>query len=130
MAIHAPMRETAASSCRRCSVFCDKVVYPAGCVASGCSRLYSYEEHGRTYIGCLEKVFPVEIDLEMFRRAERSKSGFGGIKVAREPLSVCRCEVQRTFEHRSDRPCVNPDFLLSAPRRPYKVTAKRGPASD
>jgi hypothetical protein len=36
---------------------------------------------------------------------------------------MCRTEVERTFEHRSDGPCVNPDFLLSAHRGGYRVTA-------
>jgi hypothetical protein len=38
---------------------------------------------------------------------------------------MCRTEIERTFEHRSDGACVNPDFLLSAHRSGYTVTATR-----
>lgn len=107
-------------------------MYPVGCLESGCSRLYSHEDGGRTWIGCLEGVFRVEIDLEGFRRLQRTAAGFGGLRAAREPLPICRCAVEHTFEHRSDGPCVNPDFLLSGPERVYTVTATRreGDARD
>jgi hypothetical protein len=114
-------------SCRRCPVACERIVYPAGCVESGCSRLYAYEEHGRTYIGCLEKVYRCEIDLELFTQAERRRGGFGALRVVREPLPICRTEVEHTFEHRAAGGCVNPDFLLSAPRQDYRVTVHRRP---
>jgi hypothetical protein len=115
----------AAGSCRSCPVSCEKVVYPAGCLESGCVRLYSYEQDGRTWIGCLEGVYRVDIDLERFRMLQRTKGGFGALRAAREPLPICCSEVERTYEHRSDGPCVNPDFLLSGPRHVYTVTATR-----
>jgi hypothetical protein len=118
-------RESATGSCRRCPVFCERVVYPAGCIEGGCNRAYAYEEGGRTYIGCLEKVFTVEIDLELLQQAQRTRGGFGAIKTARDPLPMCRTEVETTFAHRACGGCVNPDFLLSAPRRPYTVTVRR-----
>lgn len=114
----------AAGSCRQCPVSCERVVYPVGCLESGCSRLYSYEEDGRTWMGCLEGVYRAEIDLERFRALQRTKAGFGALRAVREPLPICRAEVERTFEHRGDGPCVNPDFLLSA-RHAYTVTATR-----
>ena len=49
--------------CRRCDVHCDKVVYPSACVERACPFLYSFVELGRTYVGCMQKVFDVEIDL-------------------------------------------------------------------
>lgn len=113
-----------AGSCRQCPVSCERVVHPAGCVESGCSRLYSYERHGRTWMGCLEGVFGVEIDLEGFRRMQRTAAGFGGLRAAREPLAICRSAVERTFEHRGATHCVNPDFLLSG-SGDYVVTATR-----
>jgi hypothetical protein len=118
-----PAEARAAGSCRLCAVSCERVVMPAGCLESGCSRLYSYEQDGRTWIGCVERVFAAEIDLHRFRLLERTRAGFGGLRTAREPLPICRTEVERTFEHRSDGPCVNPDFLLSAHRGGYRVTA-------
>lgn len=123
MALTRQARREAVSSCRRCPVACERVVYPAGCIAASCSRLYAYEEAGRTYIGCLARVYEVEIDLDAFRRLERTKGGFGALRAMREPLPVCRTEIERTFEHRDHGACVNPDFLLSAPHRPYTVTA-------
>jgi hypothetical protein len=111
----------AAGSCRLCPVSCERVVLPVGCLESGCSRLYSYEGDGRTWIGCLQGVFGVEIDLHRFRLLQRTRGGFGGLRTAREPLPICRTEIERTFEHRSDGPCVNPDFLLAAHRGAYRV---------
>lgn len=119
----------AAGSCRLCPVSCERVVHPAGCLESGCSRLYSYEEDGRTWIGCLDGVYRAVIDLHRFRLLERTKGGFGALRAAREPLPMCRTDIERTFEHRADGPCVNPDFLLSAHRRAYTVTAT-GPVAD
>ena len=115
---------TAAGSCRQCPVSCERVVQPAGCVESGCSRLYSYERDGRTWMGCLEGVYGVEIDLDGFRRLQRTAAGFGGLRAAREPLGICRSAVERTFEHRGSTSCVNPDFLLSG-AVDYAVTATR-----
>jgi hypothetical protein len=116
---------SAAGSCRACPVSCERVVYPLGCLEGSCPRLYSYEEDGRTWIGCLEGVYRAEIDLERFRALQRTREGFGALRAAREPLPMCRCEIERTFEHRADGPCVNPDFLLSGGGRVYTVTATR-----
>lgn len=124
----APARAArAAGSCRQCAVGCERVVHPAGCLQSGCPRLYSHHEDGRTWVGCLEGVYRVEIDLGALRAASRSRAGFGALRAHREPLAICRADVERTFAHRTDEPCVNPDFLLSAPRRPYVVRAARRP---
>ena len=108
----------AAGSCRLCPVSCERVVMPAGCLESGCSRLYSYEQDGRTWIGCLEGVYRAEIDLHRFSCCSAPGPASAACAPAREPLPMCRTEIERTFEHRSDGPCVNPDFLLcGAPRR-------------
>lgn len=104
---------------------CDRLVLPAGCVEAECTRLYAYEEAGRTYVGCLEKVFAVEVDLAMLEAAERDR-GYGGVRLAREPLPVCRCAVDATFAHRADGPCHEPGFRLSAP--PLDARTARQPA--
>ncbi len=97
--------------CRRCGVHCDKVVYPGACVARGCPFVYSYEAWGHTYVGCMQKVFDVEIDLEMLRAAERRRTGFGAIRAVRQPLPMCAAEIERTYGSRSGDPgCVNPEF--------------------
>ena len=97
--------------CRRCGVHCDKVVYPAACIERGCAFLYSYEEFGHTYVGCMQKVFDVEIDLDLLREAESRRSGFGAVRATAPALPMCHVEVESCYESRSDElGCVNPEF--------------------
>ena len=106
-----PLRPQDEPECRRCDVHCDKVVYPAACVERACPFLYSYQEFGHTYIGCMQKVYDVEIDLDMLRAAEARKPGFGAIRAVRRPLPMCRAEVEPCYEHRAgELGCVNPEF--------------------
>jgi hypothetical protein len=106
------MRETEANECRRCSTFCDRVIAPAACVAQRCPNLYAYDDPltGRRYMGCVQKVFAPEIDVELFREAERTRAGFGTVRVAGTPLARCPFEVERAREGSGDR-CVNPRFF-------------------
>jgi hypothetical protein len=98
--------------CRRCDVHCDKVVYPASCVDRDCPFLYAFVEHGRTYVGCMQKVYDVEIDLELLRAAEAKRSGFGAVKANRRPLPMCDVEVASCYESKGDElGCVNPEFF-------------------
>jgi len=107
-----PLRPQDEVSCRQCEVSCDKVVYPAACVDSGCPFLYAYEDHGHTFIGCMQKVYGVEIDLDMLRAAESRRDGFGAVRALRRPLPMCRAEVDACYSHRSGAlGCVNPEFL-------------------
>ena len=97
--------------CRRCGVHCDKVVYPAACVDRGCPFLYSYEEFGHRYIGCMQKVFDVEIDFDLLAAAEAAV-GFGAVKATHSPLPMCRVEVESCYESRTDElGCHNPEFF-------------------
>jgi hypothetical protein len=97
--------------CRRCEVHCDKVVYPSACVARACPFVYAYEDHGHTYIGCMQKVYTVEIDLDLLRAAEVRREGFGAIRASRNPLPMCRTEVEECYAARADElGCVNPEF--------------------
>jgi len=106
-----PLRPQEELSCRRCEVHCDKVVYPSACLARACPFVYAYEEWGHTYMGCMQKVFDVEIDLDLLRAAEARRDGFGAIRAARIPLPMCRTEVEACYEHRSgELGCVNPEF--------------------
>ena len=93
------VRQTDANECRRCSTFCDRVIAPAACVAQECPFLYSYDEplSGRRFMGCMHKVFATEIDVELFRQAERSKAGFGTVRLANAPLRRCRFTVEQAF---------------------------------
>ena len=106
-----PLRPQDEMECRRCGVHCDKVVYPAACIERSCPFVYAYMEFGHTYMGCLQTIFQVEIDLDLLRAAERRRDGFGGVKAKRKPLPMCKAEVERTYASRSDEPgCVNPEF--------------------
>ena len=105
---------------------CDKVVYPSACVARSCPFVYAYEEFGHTYIGCMQKVFDVEIDADLLRAAERRREGFGAIRAARKPLPMCKAEVEQTYESRSQvTGCVNPEFgELPVGRPTFRVFAQ------
>src|SRR5712691_8499477 len=70
-----PLRPQDELECRRCDVHCDKVVYPSACVERACPFVYAFEEFGHTYIGCMQKVFGVEINLELLREAEARREG-------------------------------------------------------
>jgi hypothetical protein len=106
-----PLHPQQEMQCRRCEVHCDKVVYPGACLEKSCPFVYSYEAWGHTYVGCMQKVYGVEIDLDMLRAAERRSAGFGAIRAVREPLPMCKVEVESTYVSRSeDTGCVNPEF--------------------
>ena len=66
--------------CRRCEVHCDKVVYPGACIERSCPFVYAYEAWGHTYVGCMQKVYDVEIDLDLLRAAEARRDGFGAVR--------------------------------------------------
>ncbi|HSE80706.1 MAG TPA: hypothetical protein VLA87_03300 [Gaiellaceae bacterium] len=107
-----PLRPQEETECRRCEVHCDKVVYPAACLDRACPFLYAYHEWGRTYVGCMQKVYAVEIDLELLDEARGRKGGFGAVRAVRQPLPMCRAEVSSCYGHRADeRGCVNPEFF-------------------
>ena len=106
-----PLRPQDEVECRRCGVHCDKVVYPGACVARACPFLYAYEDHGHTYVGCMQKVYGVEIDLDLLRAAEARGDGFGAVRATRQPLPMCRVEVESCYESRTgELGCVNPEF--------------------
>ena len=119
MAVRAKTIEQA--ECRQCCAFCDKTVHPRGCIEADCQFLYTYEDEksGRRYMGCLQKVFGVEIDVDLFQKAERTRAGYGGVKAMREPLPICPFTVERSYE--GDGPafdCVNPRFFDAADGEP------------
>ena len=106
-----PLRPQDETECRRCRVHCDKVVYPGACLERACPFVYAYEEWGRTYIGCMQKVYDVEIDLAVLSRAHGRRDGFGAVKARRQPLPMCRSEVIRCYDTREgELGCLNPEF--------------------
>ncbi len=102
------------SECRQCCSFCDRVLLPSGCLESNCEYLYLYDDEttGRRFMGCLNKVFKVEIDVELFRESERTRHGYGGVKLTGAPLARCRTSVERAYHGGGDAfDCVNPMFF-------------------
>ncbi len=110
-----------ANECRQCCTYCDRLVHPAGCLQSGCRYLYLYEDErsGRQYMGCVNHVFKVEIDREVFAEAERTRHGFGGVKMTGTPLPQCHISVERAYDGAGEAfECVNPGFFASPARSP------------
>jgi hypothetical protein len=106
-----PLRIQDEVACRHCEVHCEKVVYPAACIGMGCPFVYAYEAWGHTYVGCLQKVFDVEIDLTLLEAAEATRGGFGPVRACRAPLPMCEVEVVETYGQRADElGCRNPEF--------------------
>src|SRR5438445_3386836 len=97
-----PLRPQDEIECRRCGVHCDKVVYPAACLARACPFVYAYEDFGHTYIGCMQKVYEVEIDVDLLRAAEETPTGFGAVKAFGQPLPMCHVEVESCYGARGD----------------------------
>ena len=104
-------RRTKANECRRCSTFCDRVIKPSSCIASNCPALYQYDDPltGRRYMGCLHKVFATEIDVDLFAEAERTRAGFGVVKLAGQPRERCAFQIERAFTDGGQ--CVNRRFF-------------------
>ena len=110
---------------------CDKVVYPGACLERACPFVYAYEAWGHTYVGCMQKVYAVEIDLDLLRAAEARQEGFGGIRTMGAPLPMCKVEVEACYESRGDAlGCRNPEFHEIPRERPsFRVIAQITPSS-
>ena len=121
-----PLRPQDEVECRRCEVHCDKVVYPGACVARSCAFLYSYEAFGHMYMGCMQRIIDVEIDLELHVAAERRRDGFGAVVARRTPLPICHSEVDACYEQRGDEiGCRNPEFFeMPAGSQSFRVFAR------
>jgi len=120
-----PLRPQDELECRRCEVHCDRVVYPGACIARGCPFVYAYEAWGHTFMGCLHKVFDVEIDVDALSELEGRHGGFGAVKARRAPLPMCHSEISACYEHRLDElGCRNPEFHELPLERPsFRVFA-------
>lgn len=120
-----PLRVQDEVACRHCDVHCEKVVYPGACVRMACPFVYAYEAWGHTYMGCLQKVFDVEIDLDLLEAAEAGRGEFGAVRARRAPLPMCAVEVVETYAHRLDElGCRNPEFHeLPRERATFRVFA-------
>ena len=123
-----PLRPQDEVECRRCEVHCDKVVYPSSCVERSCPFVYAYEAFGHTYMGCMQRVFDVEIDLDLLRAASRRREGFGAVLARKAPLPMCHAEVEPCYEQRADEVgCRNPEFSeLPVASPSFRVFARLG----
>ena len=121
-----PLRAQDEVECRHCAVHCEKVVYPGACIRMACPFVYAYEAWGRTYMGCLQKVFDVEIDLSLLQAAEAERGGFGAVRARRAPLPMCEVEVVECYAGREDElGCRNPEFHeLPRERATFRVFAR------
>jgi hypothetical protein len=116
---------TEVGECRQCRSFCDRLIEPRGCIEIGCRYLYSYEDQltGGRFMGCLQKVFRAEIDVDLFDLAEAGP-GFGGVKMTGLPMPQCPFTVERAYEG-SGRgyDCVNPRFFDCSDAGPEGIRA-------
>jgi hypothetical protein len=124
--VELPLRPQDEVECRRCEVHCDKVVYPGACIERSCPFVYAYEAWGHTYIGCMQKVYSVEIDLDLLRAAESRSEGFGAVKAVQAPLPMCQTDVSECYPGRQDElGCRNPEFFEIPRSRPsFRVFAQ------
>ena len=92
-------RRTEASECRQCLTYCDRVIAPATCLAARCPSLYHYDDplSGNRYMGCAHGVFATEVDVKLFEAEERGR-GYGSLKLAREPLTMCAFTIEKAHE--------------------------------
>jgi hypothetical protein len=120
-----PLRVQDEVACTHCAVHCEKVVYPGACIRMACPFVYAYEAWGHTYTGCLQKVFDVEIDLQLLESAEETAGGFGAVRAVRAPLPMCEVEILETYASREDElGCRNPEFHeLPRERATFRVFA-------
>ena len=110
-----PLRPQDEVECRRCGVHCDKIVYPAACLDRACPFVYAYEEFGHTYIGCMQKVYEVEIDVDLLRRPSAAR-GIRRVRSSGQPLPMCRVEIEETYHSRSATRLRQPRVLRAACR--------------
>ena len=114
-------------SCRLCRAYCDWTVDPTACVDAACPNLSAYDdERGRRIVGCVERVFTAEIDLEAFERVREANRGrFGLLRAGRRPLPICRASVERAYADRLPPVgCVNPEFAEPVDGEPFRITAR------
>ena len=120
-----PLRPQDEVECRRCGVHCDKVVYPGTCVERSCPFLYAYEDHGHTFVGCMQKVFDVEIDLGLLLAARRTLGGFGAVRARARPLPMCHVEVDPCYERARGRDRLHQPRVLRGSGRAAELPRLR-----
>ena len=64
--------------------------YPAACLRMACPFVYAYEAWGHTYVGCMQKIYDVEIDLDLLEQAESGRAASCRPRAARSAADVRR----------------------------------------
>lgn len=120
-------RKSRSNECRECSTFCDRVIRPSTCVASNCVFLYQFDDplSGRRYLGCMQKVFASEIDVDLFESAEATRAGFGAVKLTGTPLRRCAFEIEQAYAGTSSEgsSCSNRRFFDAPDGGPDAIRA-------
>ena len=49
-------------------------------------------------MGCMNKVFRGEIDVEVFEQAERTRHGFGGVKMTGAPIAAVQVHRRAAYD--------------------------------
>lgn len=70
------------------------------------------------WIGCIDKVYSGEVDLDRLLAQDAGNPGFGALRAERAPRAECRAAIDRTFPHREDGGCTQPAFRTSFPEAP------------
>lgn len=97
---------------------CERVVYPANCIAISCPRLYAHEDDGVTWIGCIDGVFTSQVDVGALMALEEVAPGFGALRAEGTPRPECKAAIDRTFPHRDEGGCTQPAFRTAYPDAP------------
>ncbi len=116
-----------ALECRECSAICEKVVYPAECLSANCRYLYSFKSTAHL-LRLHREGLHHEIDLERFDDIERTKGGFGVVKMVRQPLEQCAVAVQSCYQCAEVPMCRNM-YFRRRDRRPDRVDRGDRPLS-
>jgi len=86
----------------------------------------SYEDTitGGRFMGCMNKVFGGEINVDLFLLAEAGRGSYGGIKMTGEPLPQCQFTVERAYEGEGpEYECVNRTFFDMTHQHPESINA-------
>ena len=107
--------------CRQCCSFCDRVVHPSGCIASGCQYLYLYddEETGSRIMCSMHKVFRGEIDEEFAWRLDQLRAALD--EAPHDPAAgaeVAGRSMMRALAAHQDLHVLFSEFRVHADRSP------------
>ena len=103
---------------------CQKVIEPQRCLERACPFLYAHELFGRRYVGCMQKVFAVEIDLEPLSGPAAGATDSAPIRaVARAAADLPgRRSSGRTSTAQEPLGCINPEFHELPDTSSFRVT--------